>query len=125
MNFIRPKIRRERSFTERSGIKYALQQLRRELRTYVRASWVGGQRQRSRRGRGCRAESIVEYFRRRCGHVGIDVVERRIIQQAIAATNDRLAVTGKHASPLRRIGEADAGSDATCFCREGRESPDR
>src|SRR5215467_6949553 len=41
-------------------------------------------------------------------YVQINVVERRIIQKAIAAAEDRLAVTGEEPAPLWRVGKAKA-----------------
>src|SRR5713101_7668875 len=56
-------------------------------------------------------DRIQEYGRCRGGNVQIDVVEGRIIQETVTATNSRLAMAGHEAAPLRRISKAEARAE--------------
>src|ERR1043166_5432035 len=56
-----------------------------------------------RRGKG-----VQENNRRRVGDVEIDVVERRIIKQTIAAAEDGLAVPGDGPAPVWCVRKANA-----------------
>ncbi len=53
-----------------------------------------------------------EDLRRRSGDVEINVIERRIVEKTVAATDDRLSVAGKNATPLGRVREAGTRSKA-------------
>src|SRR5205823_14703655 len=47
----------------------------------------------------------------------VDVVERRIIEETIATTYDRFAVSGQEPSPLGRVSKAQAGTKAVLGSR--------
>src|SRR5262249_11703284 len=81
-------------------------QLWRQLRPDVRPERVSRPNHTGRDLRPGKAGQ--EDNRRGVGYVQIDVVERRVIEQAIAAAEDGLAVAGEEPAPLWRVGEAQA-----------------
>src|SRR5215831_16178312 len=66
-----------------------------------------------------RSYRLQEYFRRRGSNVQVDVVERRIIQQAITAAECGLAITGQETTPLRRVHKAHGRPKAVLRSRDG------
>src|ERR1700704_5229974 len=70
-------------------------------------------RRQNHAGRDLRTgEGVQEDHRRGVSDVEIDVVKRRIIEEAIAAAEDGLAMPGQESTPIRRIGKSKAGTEA-------------
>src|ERR1700687_6094912 len=90
-------------------VEYSQRQLTGERGSDVRA-------RRHCRQRICRCgfacEALQQYLRGRTRNVQVDVVERRIVAEAISATEDGFAIARQKATPLRTVGEPYARPNA-------------
>src|SRR5579871_867544 len=108
VDFVRTKVVGDSYLTraEAAWIEDQLLQLRRELSPYVRAKRV---RRQNHAGRDLRTgEGVQENHRCGVGDVEIDVVERRIIQETIAAAEHGFAMPSQEAAPAWRVRKSKA-----------------